>query len=236
MSILLDRGQRGILIGRTGSGKTTGAIFQLQNTPIDNVIVFDTKGEPAFNKLARENESIEFYDSNESFAKELKQKRLPNYMVVRPDELEMADSTLMDAQLLEIYSRSKSCLVYIDEAYQWHVRGQAGAGLIGLLTRGRSKGITTLMSTQRPAWISRFCFTEAERYYIYKLTSLDDRKTVASYVPGYDPLAVVAKHFFWYYDSSSDMENPQYFKPVPLPVRAKAANEESLVNGRINFI
>lgn len=62
------------------------------------------------------------------------------------------------------------------------MQGRAGSGLIALLTRGRSKGISVLMSTQRPAWLSRFCFTEAQKYYIYRLTDRRDSKVLGEYI------------------------------------------------------
>lgn len=215
-SILLQRGERGISIGHTGSGKTIGMIYQLQHSPLNNVIVFDTKGEPAFDGLARDDETIEFYESNADFVKIIDARKWPNYMIVRPSPAEMRDADLMDEMLQAIYERGKSCLVYIDEAYQWHNAGRAGAGLIGLLTRGRSKGISTLLSTQRPSWISRFCFSECQKFYIYRLTDIRDRKTVAGYVPDFDRVTVAKKFHFWYYDTSS--ENPiQLYAPVPEP-------------------
>lgn len=224
MSILLERGQRGIMIGQTGSGKTIGAIYQLQNAPFDNVIVLDTKGEPSFNTIARYDETIDFYNSVKAFHSALKSP-LPNYAIVRPSPDDMTDLEYMDGLLLSIYNARKPCLVYVDEAYQWHISGRAGAGLIGLLTRGRSLGISTMLSTQRPMWISRFCFSESQKFYIYKLSDARDVKVIAEHIPAFNTYYAAKKYHFWYYDNAQDMETAQFYQPVPMPPRPVMTDE-----------
>lgn len=219
MSIILERGQRGVLVGQTGSGKTWGGILQLQRSPQNLVIVLDTKGEPAFNTLPIGDETHAFYDSGDHAINALRSKDLPNYMIVRPSPDEISEPLQMDDILAGIYSRKRPCLAYIDEAYQWHVNGRAGAGLTGLLTRGRSMGISTLIATQRPAWVSRFVFSEAQKFFIYRLSDNRDKKTISEHIPGFDVKAVTPKYHFVYYDNSSDMDATMY-APVPAPVKA----------------
>ena len=222
MSIILDSGQRGILIGRTGSGKTWGGIFQLQNSHSPHVIVLDTKGEPAFNTLALDGETQDFYYSGDEFIKQLKSREWPNYMIVRPSPEEIAEPLEMDRILMAIYNAGRECLTYIDEAYQWHVNGRAGAGLVGLLTRGRSKGMSTLISTQRPAWISRFCFSEAEKFYIYRLLDNRDTKTISEYIPLDKTEKPLPRYHFWYYDNlDDDCRECLLYRPVPKPMKSE---------------
>lgn len=228
MSIILEPGQRGILVGQTGSGKTVGAIFQLQHSPQDLVIVLDTKGEPAFNTLAVGAETHEFYNSGEAFTKALRSKDLPNYMIVRPDGDEIAEPLVMDDILKAIYHARRKCLTYIDEAYQWHVGGKAGAGLIGLLTRGRSMGISTLIATQRPVWTSRFCYSEAQKFFVYKLSDRRDMKVMTEHIANLNVEDIAPKFKFWYYDNASDNDYPTLYNPVPLPKRNPAITD----NGR----
>lgn len=198
MTILLERGQRGIIIGQTGSGKTVGAIWHMQHVPVTPIVIMDTKGEPAFDKIALD-EELQVYDSLAEFELAwFKKKRQPIYSIVRPDMSELAHPALMDETLARMAQSSRAHFLYIDEAYQWHVQGRAGAGLTGILTRGRSRGITTLLSTQRPAWISRFCFSEAQKMYIYRLTDKRDAKTIGEYIPDFAE-KTVAKRFEWYY-------------------------------------
>lgn len=220
MSIILERGERGILVGQTGSGKTWGAIYQMQHSPQNTVIVLDTKGEPAFNTLPLGAETHDFYDSGDEFARALKGRELPNYMIVRPSPDEMAEPLEMDNILRKIEVARKPCLVYVDEAYQWHVSGRAGAGLTGILTRGRSMGISTLIATQRPSWISRFCFSEAQKFFIYKLSDKRDRKTISEHIPDFSADISIPKFKFWYYNNVGDMHTAQFYAPVPAPKKA----------------
>lgn len=221
MDILLKKGERGIIIGQTGSGKTRGAIWLIQQLPLSPVYIMDTKGEPAFDDIVREGEDIVIYNDGESFVKALKNKVQPVYSIVRPTADEMADPFEMDSILTAIYLANKSCVIYIDEAYQWHVNGRCGSGLIGLLTRGRSKGMTTILSTQRPAWISRFCFSESQRFYVYRLSDSRDMKNLGEFIPGFSGKGVAAKFHWWYYNNSEMIEEPTYFLPVPIIESAK---------------
>lgn len=217
MSIILGKGQRGLLVGQTGSGKTWGAIYQLQHVDTPLVIVLDTKGEPAFNALpCRESESHEFYNSGDDAIDGFRAKKRPTYMIVRPSPQEISEPEAMDMILQNIYDMRTECLVYIDEAYQWHINGRAGSGLTGLLTRGRSMGISTLIATQRPAWISRFCLTEAQKFYIYKLIDKKDFKTVGELFPGGVVPAPNERYQFTYYDNS-DIVDPAIYAAVPAP-------------------
>lgn len=222
MSILLKPGERGIIIGQTGSGKTVGGIVHLQNTNLYPVLILDTKGEPAFDTIAQDDEETVIYDDAESFIKQWHRRHQPEYSVIRPSVAEMTDPLELDSVLQQIYNAGKKCLIYIDEAYQWHVQGRAGAGLIGLLTRGRSKKMSVLMSTQRPAWLSRFCFTESQKFYIYRLTDKRDHKILSEYIPGFLTTSVAKKHHFLYYDNSKDEEGIKYYKPVPFSQPARA--------------
>lgn len=236
-NILLKKGERGMIIGQTGSGKTIGALVHMQATDLYPVIILDTKGEPAFNDIADDGdeetppEETIIYNDGESFVKQWFKKRQPEYSIVRPTPAEMSDAEQLDSILTRIYDTNKKCLVYIDEAYQWHVNGRAGNGLIGLLTRGRSKGMSVLMSTQRPMWVSRFCFTEAQKFYIYRLSDKRDHKSIAEYIPDFAEKKVAQKHYFHYYDNSQDEKGIRYFSPVPYTPKVKRAENGKSTRG-----
>ena len=222
-SLLLEKGERGIIIGQTGSGKTVGAISHLQNSSLYPVIIFDTKGEPAFDDIALDDEESVIFDSAKDFIDQWHRRKQPEYSIVRPTPEEMGDPLKLDNVLMQIYNTGKKCLIYIDECYQWHINGRAGNGLIGLLTRGRSKGMSVLMSTQRPAWISRFCFTEAQKFYIYKLTDKRDFKILGEYIPEIEGKKIGHKYHWLYYNYSDD-QGIRYFKPVPMIVKQTTGN------------
>lgn len=64
----------------------------------------------------------------------------------------------------------------IDELYTLHTGGRAGEGLTGVLTRGREMKQSFLGLTQRPAWVSRFCFSESDYVIGMDLALKEDRK------------------------------------------------------------
>lgn len=214
----LQRGERGLNVGPTGSGKTEGAIFQLRNPCVYPVIIFDTKIEDKFFGVHDEDagESLALIETFDDFVKLSKKPRKdwPHYILVRPETHEMLEVEELDKYSQLVYAKFGSCFVYYDELYNWHKNGQCGPGLLGLLTRGRSKGKTLLMSTQRPSWISRFCFTESNRFYLYRQTDARDRKTIEAMVPNYASYKLPPKYYFYYFEVG-EHEIPQLFMPVP---------------------
>lgn len=234
--LILKPGERGIIIGQTGSGKTRGAIWQLQMSELYPIIIFDTKGEPAFLELPLyEEETIEVIDGLQNFAKKWRDNAWPDYTIVRPTALEMSEPLgAMDEALNLICENPIPGLFYFDEMYQWHDNGKAGAGLIGMLTRGRSKGLTTLMSTQRPSWLSRFCFTESQRFYFYKLLDKRDQKILANFVPGAEELDFAQK-FSWYY-ADNDAYGGGVSLKNPVPLLKKVLNDAEKDLRKIKFI
>ena len=106
-SLLLEKGERGIIIGQTGSGKTVGAISHLQNSSLYPVIIFDTKGEPAFDDIALDDEESVIYDSAKDFIDQWHRRKQPEYSIVRPTPEEMGDPLKLDNVLMQIYNTGK---------------------------------------------------------------------------------------------------------------------------------
>lgn len=216
--MLLERGQRGLLVGQTGSGKTQNSLFQLRNSRVWPITIFDTKIEDSFISLPQDDDSFLLVESLKDYIEASKRKRdeRPDYLLVRPNMDEIGDFGILDEYTRLAYEKFGAGLFYFDEIYNWHNKGQAGNGLIGLLTRGRSKGKTVLMATQRPSWISRFCLTEAQRFYVHWLSDSRDKKTLAEVIPGFDKLDEPPPFHFHYYSTAEHRKSPQLFKPVPL--------------------
>lgn len=214
--MFLKKGERGLLLGQTGSGKTQNGLFHLQNAPVWPVIIFDTKIEDSFFSLPTEDETLEVCNNFEEFERMSKRpkKDLPDYILVRPESWEVVEFEPLDRYLQLCYRKFGSHFIYLDETYNWHNHGQASPGLLELLTRGRSKGKTTLMGSQRPSWISRFCFTESQKFYVHRLLDLRDRKTLDSVIPNFSQLALPSKYHFWHFETG-EHESPVLFKPVP---------------------
>lgn len=215
--MLLETGERGLLVGKTGSGKTQDALFQLRNTPIWPRFIFDTKIEDAFFSLPEGDETLELIegvDNFEKYAKTTNRKDIPDYLLVRCTEHEFVDPDRLDEYMRIVYRHFGKCFIYLDEVVNFHKNGQALPQLMNVLCRGRSKGKTTLMGSQRPARISRACLTETDRFYIHKLTDMRDRKTLAEVVPDFDKYTPPPPYHFWHY-SHKDHDICELFAPVP---------------------
>jgi hypothetical protein len=215
MSLFLKRSERGLLVGQTGSGKTANALFQLSNAPVYPVIIFDTKIEDAFFGLPKGDEKLDLVESLADLKKYSQQssKQWADYILVRPHVDELLDYPILDAYCRLVYNQFGSCTIYFDELYHWHNRGIPTNGFVGLLTRGRSKGKAVLQSTQRPGWISRFCFTESQKFYIHLLSDKRDRLTLDSMVPNFSDYPTPPKFHFYFFEVG-ELE-AQLYSPVP---------------------
>lgn len=207
---LPELGQRSLLIGQTGSGKTNFAVVLLKALPFSPFVVYDTKEEPKFHSLPK-HQIVE----TESERNDALNDENIDFVIVRPPARISNDPESMDQMLLSHYDDLHGVGAYCDEIYAFHrASGRSMIGLNSLLTRGRSRGITTIMSTQRPAWLSKFCYTESQKFFVFLLLHEDDRKHVAKFIPNYDINTTQPKHGFWQY-SEGDSQ-PKLFSAVPL--------------------
>lgn len=189
---------------------------QARQAPLSPVIIYDTKGDDGFLDVAQDDEILMVVTELDQFDKALRlpSKKRPDYLIVRPHASSLRDPVLLDEYLLRQYEKAGPSYALIDEAYMFHNGGRCGDGLTALLTRGRSKKISTIVATQRPAWLSLFCLTEATRFYIYRVINKDDRKRLSQITP-YNPDLLLDKHRFWYY-KQGDNAGQEY---LPLPLR-----------------
>ncbi len=210
IKLKIRRGDRQTLVGQSGSGKTTLALALVETMPRP-VLIVDTKWSQTIGNKAMESG----WEISEDFPEFRKKDR--GVVVWRPSPDELADPAELDAYLDEMVRRRVLCSVYIDELYQLHRNGRAGPGVIGLYTRGREMGFTTLASSQRPAWVSAFCLSEASHYFVMRLKLKSDKKKMAE-VTGQPHLEHedVAPHWFWYGENGKDMVLFQ-----PLDIRKK---------------
>lgn len=202
-------GERAFICGQTGSGKTAFAVWTLRRLDYGPVIIYDTKEEEKFPALPKsvvvhDFDKIKEYMNDEEF----------DYIVFRPSSSDLTDSNRLDDYLHRHYAEYQHSVAYIDEIYSFHNNGRAGKGLIALLTRGRSRGITTIMSTQRPAWISRFTVTETQLFYIFRLVDRKDALRLSDVIPGFDRLPKLKPYYFYFYRTGED--HPRLFAPITL--------------------
>jgi DNA helicase HerA-like ATPase len=186
------------IMGRTGSGKTHFANWVLsgQNWPFVPWVIVDYK----YDSLIGDIPGLEEIGLDGKIPKH------PGLYVVhpRPDEIEEVERFLW-----KIWERGRTG-VYVDEG---HILPDKGS-LQALLTQGRSKSIPMVILTQRPAWVNRFVFSEADFYSVFHLNDKRDRQTIASFVPVDLERSLPQRHSH-YYDISRD----RAFHMLPVPGR-----------------
>lgn len=186
------------VIGRTGSGKTTAAAWHLsgKNFKAQPWLIVDTKGDPFLNEI-RQIEGVQTMSVNDTPGER-------GLYIVAPLPSEGAE---LDLLFKRVWNK-QNCGVYIDEGYMI----DQVDGLNSLLTQGRSRRIPMIILSQRPAWITKFVFSEADYVQLFNLQRLEDRKNVAGLVP-VDKSYRLAKHCSYWYNVGDD-ELVQ-FGPVP---------------------
>lgn len=211
VNIVPQRGERVLSVGQTGSGKTTFNIWLMHQIPDSPIFIYDTKHEPKFDAMPNSISISSFKQVDE-----ILENAEHDYVIVRPPDAHLADWETLDKYLQYHYAHLQGYPAYIDELTTVHsTGGRPGPGLVNLLSRGRSKGITVLGSTQRPSYISPLCVTEAQKLYALKMNLKRDRKKIDDLVEDFSSLPIAKPHFFYYMDMAS-MEKPVLFSPVKL--------------------
>lgn len=172
------------IMGRTGSGKTHMACWLLSHAPWPSkpCYVIDYKHDGLIDEIPGREEV------------DIGTRRLPRQggiYLFRPRPNQEAE---VEALIWKIWDRGRSIL-YVDEG---HMLPDKGA-LKSVLTQGRSKGIAAIVLTQRPSWVNRFVFSEADFYSVFHMNDKRDRSTIQSFVPADLSSPLPARHS-WYYD------------------------------------
>ena len=159
--------ERTVIVGRTGSGKTQQGAWLLSKAPFDRMpwIIVDYKRDEILNgsRLIRE---IGYNDL----------PKHPGLYILHP---EPSHDEQVDGYLSRVYRRGNTGL-FLDESYMVPDK----KGLSAVLTQGRSLRIPVIALTQRPAWLSRFVFSEADHFSVFHLNDSEDRKKVGRFLPG----------------------------------------------------
>lgn len=182
--------QRTVIIGRTGSGKTVAGVWHLSQRNWDEMpwIIFDYKGD----------ELIASFDPTEIDI-DGKLPTEPGLYVVRP--LADVDDEAVEKFLWAIKNRG-NIGIYIDEGYMLPNNGKSIA-MRAIQTQGRSLRIPTIILSQRPVWMDRFIFSEADFYQVFHLNDKRDRRTIGSFMPAEANKNLPEFHSY-YYDVGKD--------------------------------
>lgn len=194
-TILPQTGERSLIVGQTGSGKSAFLVWLLMRVPMSPVIVYETKEEPKFQHFPGV-----VYCQTQDELDSAYQDQTADYIIMQPDIDTASNPTALDELLFHHFMYYPNSVCAIDELFMFHNAGRHGRGLLGLYTRGRSRGITTIACTQRPAWISGFAISEAQRYYAFYLEMEADKKKLK---PALLDLPDPPKYGFYYWESGN---------------------------------
>lgn len=209
-SYLPEKGERALSIGQTGSGKTTFNRWLLERLPDSPTVVYDTKHDSKFDELPNNRVAHTMTQAHDAI-----DDLGVDFVIIRPPPIVTASPADLDRMLQYHEENWRGVDAYIDELYHFHKSAYAGPGLNGLYTRGRSRGITTIASTQRPAWISGFIFSETQLFYVFWLSTKKDRMKVGEFIPGFEQLEPPDKHHFYMYRQGVKT-SPVLMPPVPV--------------------
>lgn len=187
--------KRVAVIGKTGSGKTQAAVWQLSERSWHSMpwIIFDFKRDKLINQIPG--------------VKELSLGKLPEgpgLHIVHPVPGQEEE---VEKYFWQIWQHENIGL-FIDEGY---MIGDSEA-FRALLTQGRSKSIPMIILTQRPSWLSLFVFSEADYYQVFYLNMKKDRQKVNEFVPIDFNTRLPEYHSIWY---DVNQDKILWLRPVP---------------------
>lgn len=188
------------IVGRTGSGKTVAAIWHLSEADFDERpwILLDYKNDELINRIGR----AEFISAEEV-------PDLPGVYIlkVKPGDEERIE------EWFRLAWERENLGILVDEGYMIDRNSQ---WFNACLTQGRSKRIEMIILSQRPVWLSRFVFSEADFFQIFDLTHVKDRDKVQEYIRDDEREQLeqpLAPYHSYYYDVGR--RQLETFAPVP---------------------
>lgn len=189
----VGRNDRVALIGATGSGKTTLARYLIEDPGKRCSVVYDAKISDAITSWQT---TQRFYDD---FG--LLQGSKDFRLVFRPSLAESLDANAQDAFFEWIYWRRYTRL-YVDEATALQGGTNPSFHLQACIARGRERGISTMIATQRPKRVPLILFSESEHFFVFRLNLMEDRMRVYE-MTGIDPLeqTTLENFEFFYYSA-----------------------------------
>ena len=233
-NVLIGIDERGLMVGKTRSGKSTLALQTLNELldeyPTMENLVIDTK--PHFTAshylnglradwLYRNWQKGDYFPSSVllspkdtsvsldyafDIAHLISGKKRGATVVLQTDD--KSDYPNIAKRLMEQYRRSnkkRRVFIYIDEAYSLLKYSRFVAEQVTLcVTAGGERGVGVLAATQRPRWIPVEMLSEITRYYIFRLDNGSDKKNLKD--NGLPPGFRFPRtmHVFRYYNAIND--------------------------------
>lgn len=189
--IKMGRNDRGVLIGHTGYGKTFLGRYLIEDKNKRYSVTYDAKISKAIGEWNQEF-IYDFAALQESEARRI---------VYRPSEFEESDPVWQNRFFEWVYKRGATRL-FVDEAYALEGGTNPSRYLLACISRGRERGISTLVGTQRPARIPQIVLTEPEHIYVFFVLGVTDRQKIKEISGGLisleDQLELDEHEFFYF--------------------------------------
>lgn len=169
------------ILGRTGSGKTQMGAWLLSHGHFDDMpyVIIDYKGDKLLNDIGATDISI--YDAP---------PEKPGLYIAHPFTYE---EEAVNDYLWKIHARNNTGL-YFDEGFMVAKM----KALEAILMQGRSKQIPCFILSQRPAWVSRYAFSEASHFAAFHLNDKRDQLKVREFFPNYNEQRMGKFYSQWY--------------------------------------
>jgi hypothetical protein len=191
-------GKRAVIAGQTGSGKSILACWLLNRSP-GHWIILNPKWTTAYDGMIGANviRGIDY----QKIEKSIVENRIT---IVNPMGHESTPE-ILDEFVANIHNNYNSIGLCCDELYTLHSgNARPGPGLVGWLTRGRELKQSFLGLTQRPSWISKFLFSEADYIGSMRLNLPEDRKKMYEVIGDKTVKEKLAPLKWFWYDVNRD--------------------------------
>lgn len=188
---------RVVMVGTTGSGKTTLMAHLMQTRPY--VLLYDPKGDAAY-------AGQDWVTVRE--AAKLPRKRFPPRLRYHPYPELLREKDELEALFWYAYHAGNLTLV-VDEGYMATLGGTwMPTGLHAAIAQGRGRGVAVWVATQRPHKIPQIVLSEAEHWFVFRLNHPIDRNAVWQWT-GIPPHAIAKlPKRVWYYVNQGEVTGP----------------------------
>lgn len=181
--------ERAVLVGRTGSGKTTLAEHLLRHYAF--AVVLDPKRRITWEGFDRQ-ESLQAV-SHSKFSHVIYAPTWEEQWDYKPEAVE---------EFFRWIFHRENTMLYVDEVMRVSRGDVIPSYYLACVTQGREIGVGVISSTQRPKKIPQVILSEAEHYYVFPLQLSQDRDRVLE-VTG-ETVPLVRGHEFAYKRVGSD--------------------------------